>query len=91
MIARVAVWEPMPADDRDWVLDAAAAVSGVHGAYHLVDPATGNGLSIAFFEDEAAAQAAREAIEKRAEEIGWNSAPHPAPVSHQIYQVVRHL
>ncbi|WP_280641180.1 hypothetical protein [Streptomyces afghaniensis] len=68
----------MPTDDRDWVLDAAATVPGVHGAYHLVDPATGNGLSIAFFEDEAAAHAVREAIEKRAEKIGWNSAPHAA-------------
>ncbi|WP_406410283.1 hypothetical protein [Streptomyces sp. NBC_01614] len=70
----------MPADDRGWVLDAAAAVPGVHGAYHLVDPATGNGLSVAFFEDEAAAQAAHKAIEKRAEEIGWNEAgaQHPA-------------
>ncbi|GCB42828.1 hypothetical protein [Streptomyces sp. NL15-2K] len=91
MIARVAVWEPMPTDDRDWVLDATATVSGVHGAYHLVDPVTGNGLSIAFFEDEAAAHAAREAIEERAAEIGWNSSPHPAPVSHTIHQVVRHV
>ncbi|MFD6889712.1 hypothetical protein [Streptomyces sp. NPDC059957] len=92
MIARVAVWEPMPTDDRGWVLDAAAAVPGVHGAYHLVDPATGNGLSVAFFEDEGAARAAHEAIEKRAEEIGWNEAgvPRPAPVSQTVYQVVRH-
>lgn len=91
MIARVAVWEPMPTDDRGWVLDAAAGTSGVHGAYHLIDPATGNGLSVAFFEDEAAAHAAHKAIEKRAEEIGWNNVPHPAPVSQTIYQVVRHV
>jgi hypothetical protein len=91
MIARVAVWEPMPTDDRDWVLEAAATVPGVHGAYHLVDPATGKGLSIAFFEDEAAAQAARAAIEQRAEEIGWNDARHPAPASHTIYNVIRHM
>lgn len=90
MIARVAVWEPMPTDDRDWVLEAAATVPGVHGAYHLIDPATGNGLAIAFFEDEAAAQAARQAIEKNAEEIGWNDIPHPAPVSQTIYNVIRH-
>jgi len=90
MIARVAVWEPMPTDDRDWVLQAAAAVPGVHGAYHLIDPATGNGLAIAFFEDEAAAAAAREAIERRAEEIGWNDTPHPAPASQTFYDVVRH-
>ncbi|MFJ3205726.1 hypothetical protein [Streptomyces sp. NPDC086989] len=81
----------MPTDDRDWVLDAAASVPGVHGAHHLVDPATGNGLSISFFEDEAAAHAAREAVERRAEEIAWNNAPHPAPASHAIYEVVRHV
>ncbi|MEU0414684.1 hypothetical protein ABZ307_43920 [Streptomyces griseorubiginosus] len=52
----------MPTDDRDWVLEAAAAVPGVHGAHHLIDPPTGNGLSITFFEDTAAAQA-RQAIE----------------------------
>lgn len=90
MIARVAVWEPMPGDDRDWVLDAAAGVPGVHGAYHLVDPATGNGLSVAFFEDEAAAAAARRAIVERAEEIGWHNTPHPAPVSETIYQAMRY-
>ncbi|MET8471966.1 hypothetical protein ABZY90_21905 [Streptomyces sp. NPDC006422] len=90
MIARVAVWEPMPTDDRDWVLEAAASVPGVHGSYHLVDPVTGNGLSVAFFEDEGAAQAARRAIEKRAEEIGWNEEPRPGPVSQTMYQVVRH-
>ncbi|MFI5663515.1 hypothetical protein [Streptomyces sp. NPDC051684] len=91
MIARVAVWEPMPTDDRDWVLEAAATVPGVHGSYHLVDPATGNGLSVAFFEDEAAAVAARAAIEKRAEEIGWHEPPHPAPAAQTIYQVLRHI
>ncbi|MEH6374612.1 hypothetical protein V7793_09790 [Streptomyces sp. KLMMK] len=90
MIARVAVWEPMPTDDRDWVLEATATVPGVHSTYHLIDPTTGNGLSVAFFEDEAAAQAAGRAIEQRAEEIGWHETPHPAPVSHTIYNVMRH-
>ena len=42
----------MPDDDRQWVIDAAKSVAGVRDAYHLVDPATGNGLSIAFFDDE---------------------------------------
>jgi hypothetical protein len=52
VIARVAVWKPMPVDDRQWVIDAAKTVPGVLDAYHLIDPATGNGLSIAFFEDD---------------------------------------
>ena len=51
MIARIAVWKPMPDDDRQWVIDAAKTVPGVLDAYHLIDPQTGDGLSIAFFED----------------------------------------
>jgi hypothetical protein len=34
MIGRVAVWEPMPDDDRQWVIDAAKTVPGVRDAYH---------------------------------------------------------
>jgi hypothetical protein len=91
MLARVAVWEPMPTDDRDWVLDAVATVPEVRAGYHLRDPETGNGLSISVFDDEAAAAAARKAIEARAEEIGWNDRPHPAPASERFYEVVRHV
>jgi hypothetical protein len=89
MIARVAVWEPMPDDDRQWVVDAAKAVPGVLGSYHLVDPDTGNGLSVAFFEDDTDLGAVRAAIAKRAEEIGWNNVPRPAPKSETIYRVMR--
>ena len=52
MFARVAVWEPMPDDERQWVIDAMKTVPGVLSAYHLVDPATGNGLSVGFFDDD---------------------------------------
>lgn len=48
----------MPTDDRDWVVEAAASVPGVRATYHLLDPATGNGLSIAVFDDDEAAAAA---------------------------------
>ncbi len=89
MIARVAVWEPMPDDDRQWVIDASKAVPGVLDAYHLVDPATGNGLSVAFFEDTVDAAAVKAAIEEKAREIGWNSVPRPAPASETIYRVLR--
>lgn len=89
MIARVAVWEPMPDDDRQWVIDAAKAVPGVLGSYHLVDPATGNGLSIAFFEDDTDLAEVRAAIARRADEIGWHTAPRPAPKSETIYRVIR--
>jgi hypothetical protein len=89
MIARVAVWEPMPDDDRQWVIDAAKTVPGVLDAYHLVDPTTGNGLSIAFFEDTVDVAAVKAAIGRKASEIGWNDRPRPAPKSETIYTVLR--
>lgn len=89
-MARVAVWEPMPEDDRQWVIDATKSVPGVLGSYHLVDPATGNGLSVAFFDDGTDAAAVRAAIAAEAEEIGWNDQPRPAPKSETIYRVLRH-
>ncbi len=89
MIARVAVWEPMPDDDRQWVIDAAKTVPGVRDAYHLVDPRTGNGLSIAFFDDDVDIAEVKRAIATRAGEIGWNDVPRPAPASETIYRVIR--
>lgn len=89
MIARIAVWEPMPDDDRQWVIDAAKAVTGVRDAYHLVDPDTGNGLSIAFFDDGVDVAEVKRAISAKADEIGWNDLPRPAPKSETIYRVIR--
>jgi len=89
MIARVAAWEPMPEDDRQWVIEAAKTVPGVLDAYHLIDPETGNGLSIAFFEDDVNLADVTAAIARRAEEIGWNDVPRPAPKGETIYRVLR--
>jgi hypothetical protein len=89
MIARVAVWKPMPDDDRHWVIDAAETVPGVLDGFHLVDPVTGNGLSIAFFDDNVDVTAAKDAITQRARVIGWNDVPRPAPKSETIYRVIR--
>jgi hypothetical protein len=90
VFARIAVWKPMPQDDRQWVIDAAKSVPGVLEAYHLVDPETGNGLSVAFFEDDVDVSAVRGAISAKAEQIGWHDQPRPAPESETIYQVIRH-
>jgi hypothetical protein len=71
------------------VIDAAKTVPGVLDAYHLVDPATDNGLSIAFFEDTVNVVDVKAAIGKKATEIGWNDVPRPAPRSKTIYTVLR--
>lgn len=89
MIARVAVWEPTPVDDRQWVIDAAKTVPGVLDAYHLVDRTTGNGLSSAFFEGTLDVADVKAALDKKASEIGWNDVPRPAPKSETIYTVLR--
>lgn len=89
MFARVAVWSPMPQDDRQWVIDAAKSVPGVLDAYHLVDPKTGNGLSIAFFEDDVDVGAVKAAIAAKGQEIGWHDESRPVPESETIYRVIR--
>lgn len=90
MFARVAVWRPMPVDDRQWVIDAAKAVPGLLDAYHLVDENTGDGLSIAFFEDGVDVGEVKSAIAAKAADIGWHDEPRPAPDSETMYRVVRH-
>ncbi len=90
MFARVAVWSPMPDDDRQWVIDAAKSVPGVLDAYHLVDPNTGDGLSIAFFEDDVDVLAVKDVIAAKGQEIGWHDEPRPAPKTETIYRVMRH-
>lgn len=90
LFARVAVWEPMPDDDRQWLIDAAKAIPGVLTAYHLVNVETGNGLSVAFFEDDVDIAAVKRAIGERAQAIEWNAVPRPAPKSETLYRVIRH-
>ncbi|MEV4236284.1 MULTISPECIES: hypothetical protein [unclassified Nocardia] len=57
--------------------------------YHLIDPETGNGLSVTFFEDDVDPAAVKSAIAQRGAEIGWNDVPRPAPKSETIYRVLR--
>jgi len=79
----------MPHDDRQWVIDAAETVPGVRDAYHLVDPSTVDGFSIAFFDDDVEVALVRTAIARKAEEIGGNDVARPAPRSETICRVVR--
>jgi hypothetical protein len=89
VFARVAVGEPMPTDDRSWVLEAARSVPGVRETHHLVDPETGNGLSVALHDNREAIRAAHAAVEQPAREIGWHDESRPGPVSVTVYEVLR--
>lgn len=88
MLARIAVWEPMPTDDRQWVIDAVKTVPGVLHAYHRVDPTSGNGLSVTFFGDTVDIGAVKAAVSRKAMEIGWNDVSRPAPSSETNYTVL---
>ena len=49
------------------VIDPAKTVPGVLDAYHLVDPETGNGLSVAFFDDDVNVAEVKSAIGLKAD------------------------
>lgn len=70
MIARVAIFDKFPADDRTWVAETAESIPGVLGVFHLTDPDTGQGLSISFYESEEAVAFATKATEARRLELG---------------------
>jgi hypothetical protein len=79
----------MPTDDRSWVLEAAKSVPGMRETFHLVDPMTGNGLSVGFYDTREAISAAHAAVAQRAGEIGWHDQPRRGPVSVTVYEVLR--
>ena len=58
--------------------------------YHLIDPQSGKGLSIAIVEDDTDGAAVKTAIEAHGAEIGWNDQPRPTPKSETFYRVMRH-
>lgn len=64
--------------------------AGVLDAYHLVDPDTGNGLSVAIFEDDVDVSAVKAALSAKGQEIGWHDEPRPARKSETVYRVIRH-
>lgn len=73
MIARVATFDEFPADDRTWVAETAESIPGVLGVFHLIDPETGQSLSISFYKSEDAVTLATRAIEARRLELGLAS------------------
>ena len=62
-------------DDRQWVIDAAKSVPGVLDAYHLIDQETGNGLSVAFFEDDVDISAVKAAISAKVRRSAGTTSP----------------
>jgi hypothetical protein len=86
MIARVGYFDGFDLRTRDWVLVALNGAEGFRGGYHLVDEATGDGMSISFWDDETSA-AAGEQLVAAASPPGGDGGPGPSRV--QLLQVVR--
>jgi heme-degrading monooxygenase HmoA len=84
MICRVAVFERAP-EARPWVVEAAAAVPGCRGAYHLRARSGEKGLSITFWDDEQAAEAGAKAISEARPE-GYEGR---GPDEVQFYEVIK--
>jgi hypothetical protein len=68
------------------VLEALEGAEGFRGGYHLVDDASGDGMSISFWDDEACA-AAGEQLVAAARPPGGDGGPGPSRV--QLLKVLR--
>jgi len=68
MLIRVATFS-VPLDGRDWVTESLRGVPGVRAVYHANRPGTEGYISVSVLDDEAASQAAWNAIAARREEL----------------------
>jgi hypothetical protein len=68
-----------------WVLDALRDCDGFHAAYDVVDPSTGDSLSIGFFDNVASLRTAEKMVGKARRRLSIAASP-PDEVS--IWDVV---
>jgi heme-degrading monooxygenase HmoA len=93
MIVRIALFTPdqaAEATEKAWVEDllfpALQAIPGYAGTYLGIDPQSGQGVSISFWETEAAALAGEQAVARLAQRRSTGILPRPMQVVK--YQVV---
>jgi hypothetical protein len=93
MIVRISLFAPdqaAEATEKTWVEDllfpTLRAIPGYAGVYHGIDPQSGQGISISFWETEAAALAAEQAVKGLAPRRSTGAVPRPMQVVK--YQVV---
>lgn len=79
MVARVATFDALPDDLNDDAVDllreTVRGVPGYVAGFHLRDPDTGKALSVAVFEDRAAIQRCRQALDSRPDDKKVGVAP----------------
>ncbi len=93
MIVRIALFAPDQAAEemeKAWVEElvfpTVRAIPGYVGDYNGIDPQSGQGISISFWETEAAALAGEQAVARLAQRRSTGTVPRPMQV--MIYQVV---
>lgn len=86
MIARIGYFEGFDLTTRDWVLAALRGAAGLRAGYHLVDDATGDGMSITIWDDEESARAGHELVGAARPATG-DGGPPPSRV--QMLRIVR--
>jgi hypothetical protein len=86
VIARLGYFEEFDMADREYVIEAIEALPRCRGVYHLADRESGRALSVSFFETDADADAAQQAV-AAARETGGHGGPSPDRV--ERWDVVR--
>lgn len=89
MVVRVARFirqsERFAKGEYQWVLEAIRTVDGFVAAYHVVDDASGDSISISVFASEEAARSAERAVGVARERLGRDASP---PDEVQIWRVL---
>ncbi|HVE98364.1 MAG TPA: hypothetical protein VNA12_04215 [Mycobacteriales bacterium] len=73
MIVRIATFDSLSADGRDWVTEALRGVPGVRSCYHASRPGVPGYVSVSVMDDEAALTASNDALTRRREDLGISS------------------
>ncbi|HVF18857.1 MAG TPA: hypothetical protein VNA14_01255 [Mycobacteriales bacterium] len=84
MIVRIATFDALSADGRDWVTEALRGVPGVRSCYHASRPGIPGYISVSVMDDEKALEASNVALTERREELG---IPSQGPDRVEVYAV----
>ena len=74
MIVRIARFNTLSPEGREWITETLRGVPGVRSSYHASKPGSPGYVSVSVFDDETALQAAHEAITQRRLALGHEGA-----------------
>lgn len=88
MIVRIARFNDLPADGREWITDALAGVPGIRSCYHATAPDGQGYISVSIGDDHAAFTAAERALTERRIELGIEGQ---GPDEITVYEVAHYV